>query len=234
MYSYTQSLRIQGEQGKPLNSPWKTLPFQFCRGQTILVCAAPGIGKSLFAANLAIQSGEPTLYFSADSDPVTQTGRAWKIAGGRDYPDNVMLDFDPTPGLADIDESVEAYVELQGEAPALVVYDNLTDIDADDEEDLNRVLGYLNESTRLTQACTLVLHHVTGQYNDGVTPVPLSGVKEQVGRIPQAILTLYRPAPNQMGVCKVKDRNGQADPSAANPHILRFSEDTLRIEDYER
>lgn len=247
MYSPAQSVRIQGSIGQPLPNVYRDLDFQ--RGQVCLICAAPAVGKSVFTLNLTEQTGLPALYFSADSDHHTQMTRLTSMKTGRPVgttaaevlrhevdpritSSRLRFVYDPQPSLKALDDNIRAFDQLYGEPPAILVVDNVTNVDQGEDEDLNRLLQYLHDLGRETEAAVFALHHVTGPYNDGDKPVPRTGVKDQVGRIPEVILTLFTPGPRQLGVCKVKVRNGPSDPMAQNPLILRFDTDTMRISDY--
>ena len=249
MFSPAQSVRIKGAAGEPLPKVFRTLEFDFLRGQEVLICAAPGVGKSVIALNLAAGIKRPALYFSADSDHYTQghrltsllTGRSTSITKqevrqGRVDPALAKLPiefvFDPQPTPDVIEDNTNAFVQKHGEPPHLLVVDNITDVDNDGETDLNPLLGYLNGIARYTGACILGLHHVTGPFNDGDKPPPLSAVKDQIGRVPQGILTLFKETPTTFGLATVKNRGWLADPSAGTITRLRFDGDIMRVSDY--
>lgn len=234
------------------------------RGQLALVAAAPGIGKSAFALTLAMGSGVPCLYFSADSDAFTQVTRMISIASGctlsesaemvltDDMPESVSqtlgdlpirFDYDASPSLDTIDGLMASYDEVFGDYPALVVIDNITNVwgggaESDDPfSGLESLLDYLHTMARKTEACVIGLHHVTGPYNDGDKPIPLSGLKGQVGRVPELVLTLHKQNgddwnPTKLCVSTVKNRSGKADPSGADFAELRFEGQRMLIDDF--
>lgn len=234
---------------------------RFLRGQYALISAGAGTGKSGFILTLALKSKVPTLYFSADSDPFTQLSRAIAIQTGcrMEAAANTILgndlsevaevltevpirfNYDASPTLDRIESSVEAYEEVYGEYPALIVIDNITNVrlggDGDDDPfaGLEGLSDYLHTMARSTGACVVGLHHVTGPYNDSNTPVPLSGVKGQISRVPEVILTIHRErfegGPDIMKVSTVKNRSGKADPSGQTFAELEFDGDRMRISD---
>lgn len=230
----------------------------FRRGQLVLVCGGPGTGKSGFALNYALRARVPTLYLSADSDAYTQLSRSIAITTGRTLEEAeeliladdlsgvaeqlaghpMRLNYSASPTLADIELSIESYEEVYGDYPALVIIDNVTNVQADTGEDgdpfsgLEGLMDYLHTMARETQACVLGLHHVTGTYNDSEKPIPLSGVKGQITRVPEMVITLHRPYSGTLGASPVKNRGGKADASGNTFAELEFIGDKMLIRDY--
>ncbi|QBP31084.1 DnaB-like dsDNA helicase [Mycobacterium phage Refuge] len=233
------------------------------RGQLVLVCAGPGTGKSAFVLAYAIKSKVPTLYFSADSDAFTQLTRSVSILSGgtleestravreMNIPEDVAADLDPlpirfnysaSPSLGDIETAMEAYDALYEDFPALIVVDNITNVrtesgDGDDPfSGLESLMDYLHTMARNTGSCVIGLHHVTGPHNDGDKPIPLSGIKGQIGRVPEMVQTLHRVSdgfgPDSLNVSTVKNRGGKSDPSGQDYASLSFVGDTMQITDF--
>lgn len=225
----------------------------FRRGQLVLIAAGPGTAKSALTLALTIQSGVPSMVFSADSDAFTQMTRAISIltdiplskttemvlaneipADIQDMMSNVPLriDYESSPTPDDIEEILEAYWELFGEYPTLVVIDNITNVsgvgagDEDYSTGLEGLMDYLHAMARETAACVIGLHHVTGPYNDGDKPIPLSGVKGQIARVPEMVLTLHKRKVDDetmiLCVSGVKIRGGQPDPTGNTWAELEF------------
>lgn len=185
----------------------------------------------------------PSLYFSADTDRhtlgvrigasilqqslstveemlKTEDSGVWEeIAEATEH---ITFNFDPAPSLTDIDDEVEAYAVVHGEYPHLIVVDNLMNVTGADGEGTqqfivqDRVIEWLCQIARQTGAAVIVLHHVKGTYEDGVTPIPFSGLMNNVGKRPRLVITLYRVADNLIGICVVKNSSGRADTNAAN------------------
>lgn len=263
MYTLQQSLYIKGSAGDPLPKVWETLDADFLRGQLALVCAAPGIGKSAFTLSYAIRAGVPTLYFSADSDAFTQLSRSVSILTGWSMDESkrqireeklssaaemrldslpVMFKYDASPTLSQIEQPLEAFGQKYGDYPALVVIDNITNIRLEggaNEDDpfsgLEGLMDYLHDMGRKTGACVIGLHHVTGEYNNGNIPIPLRGIKGQIGRVPEMVLTLHRIkneyGPDALNVSVVKNRGGNSDPSGWTYTALDFDGDAMQIND---
>ncbi len=231
------------------------------RGQLTLIAAPPGVGKSALTATIALKSKVPCLYFSADSDAFTQVSRAisiltdWKLeesakrvlAGDLDGITErldeipIRMIYEASPDLDDIERVIKAYYELYGDFPELIIVDNVTDviIESDAEGNastgLNALMKYLHGMARDTGACVIGLHHVTGEYNDAVKPIPLRGLKDQIGRVPEMVLTLWKKVSEFGGtrlmVSTVKNRGGKADISGQEAVELEFIGDSMTIRD---
>ncbi|WP_327173525.1 DnaB-like helicase C-terminal domain-containing protein [Mycolicibacterium mucogenicum] len=243
---------------------WESLGHKgtrFLRGQLVLACAGPGTGKSAFILAYALKSGVPTLYFSADSDAFTQTTRSLSIVKEQtlersaatvrnedlDEIDSVFdaapirFNYNASPSLDQVETSLRAYDEVYGEYPELIVVDNITNVRAggDNDDDpfsgLEGLMDYLHTVARGTEACVIGLHHVTSSYNDADKPIPLSGVKGQITRVPEMVLTLFRIASefgtDDLNVSTVKNRSGRADPSGNDYVTLDFIGDSMSIKD---
>lgn len=266
MYTPLQSLYIKGQAGDPIPQVFSTLEergTKFMRGQVVLICAGPGVGKSAFVLTLAMKANVNTLYFSADSDAFTQLSRMvsitteWPlsksqrkvrdsdladISGDLDIP--IRFSYQSQPTTKQIALTMEAFAEVYESYPELVVVDNITNVrcgglnDDDPFAGLEVLLEFLHTLARDTGACVVGLHHVTGPYNDANQPIPLSGVKGQIARIPEMVLTLHRDesfgATPSLRVSTVKNRNGKADPSGKDFAELQFVGETMQIKDFAR
>lgn len=264
MYTPIQSLRIKGNAGDPLADVWDSLAARgtrFLRGLLALVCAGPGTGKSAFILTYALKARVPTLYFSADSDAFTQLSRSLSILTGWSMEDSsaavrdgdlgeageefsgipIRFNYSASPSLDEIENSMAAYEEVYGDFPTLVVIDNVTNVRSGAEDDdpfsgLEALMDYLHEMARRTGACVVGLHHVTGQHNNGDRPIPLSGVKGQIARVPEMVLTLHRVSdefgPDTLRVSTVKNRYAKPDPTGQDYVELEFDGDHMQIRDF--
>ena len=260
MYNIVQSVRVRGVAGNPIPTVFKNLEaigVQLLRGQEILMASGPGVGKSAIALTLGTGSRASCLYFSADSDAFVQSSRAVAMLTGRTmgeatrivktglsvedtatlsgYP--IRFRYNASPTLDDIETSMAAYEEVYGDYPELVIVDNLLDVMTSGTEEnqfagQQDILAFLNTLARETSACVVVLHHVTGGFNDADKPIPLSGVKGQLTQIPAVVLTIHRGGPDSIRVSNVKNRGGRADASGFTFAELRFNGDRMLIEDY--
>lgn len=153
----------------------------------------------------------------------------------------IRFNYNASPTLDQIELSMMSYEEVYGDFPALVVVDNITNVRAGGEADdpfsgLEALMDYLHTMARNTGACVVGLHHVTGGYNDADKPIPLSGVKGQISRVPEIVLTLHRVAqefgPEELRVSTVKNRYGRSDPSGQDYSSLEFVGDSMQIRDF--
>jgi hypothetical protein len=183
--------------------------------------------------------GVPTLYFSADTDKRTLGNRVAAsvthhtvdeaedllLAGNKsimkmldDATGHVWFNWNNGPNLDDIEDEIEAFAHVNGDWPHLIVIDNLKNIWVDSSGEggehirYDRVLDYLHELAGLTNAHIMVLHHVTGYYENGDEPIPLSGILGKVSKPFRLIITLHRPNENQIGLSIVKNSSGKMDP----------------------
>ncbi|MFD5050450.1 AAA family ATPase [Streptomyces tendae] len=241
------------------------LEAEFRRGELSVVAAAGGTGKSVLAINLAIQSNVPTLYFSADSTAATQLSRATAIITGHDakriksqlhadqfdeYEEVLAkrwwqrFNYSARPTPAELELHLNAYEAVFGIYPHLVVIDNITNVDAGGngtaEEftfGLEGLCDYLNEMARETHAHVMAMHHVIGDYSDGLKPIPQSGLKGKISRVPSLILTIHKEIDGMdsrtLNVSPVKNREGFEDSSGETFASLDFNTSNIRLEDVE-
>lgn len=243
----SRAMQTKGSAGEPLPTVFHCLAREGVhvrRGQLTLIAAAPGVGKSLVSLALSIKAGVPALYFSADTDQDTMTNRAaamvteWRVedierakAQGLtevinaklEHVSHVRMDFDANPSLTHLEGNLKAFEMVYGEFPALVVIDNVSNVDNESGEggmvSLETSFDFLHQLARDTGAAVVLLHHVTGDYDDGTKPVPLSGLRGKVSKVPELILTLHRidgdseSGHRRLGVSPVKNRTGKSDPS---------------------
>ncbi|MFJ5882658.1 AAA family ATPase [Kitasatospora cineracea] len=241
----------------------RKLEVEFRRGEFSLIAAGPGTGKSLLALNLAVSMNIPVLYFSADSGAATQLSRATAMITGKDvkevkrslieddfseYADLLAerwwmrFHYGARPTLGDIEETLACYFEVFGCFPHLIVVDNITNVDsgnADDAEhftfSLEALCEYMADMARETRAHTLGLHHVTGEFSDGLKPIPQSGVKGKICRVPALALTVFKEIDGMDGrtlnISPVKNREGFEDSSGETYASFDLNSSSLRLED---
>ncbi len=83
-----------------------------------------------------------------------------------DQVQNIQWVFDSSPSLDDIEMEIKAYIELYGIAPELIVIDNLMNVAAESDNEwagLRQIMVELHDMARKTEACVMVLHHVSEQ-----------------------------------------------------------------------
>jgi hypothetical protein len=245
--------------GEPLPTVFTALErrtYRPRRGQVTMIAGQTNAGKSMFALYYALRLGEPTLYFSADSDEATQFERAAAMTtghrmddvrealdsgGGPYYEDELdsltdfRMDFASNPSLDDIEQTLLAYDELHGRFPGVIVVDNLVNVVSEHESEkkglmeIQQVLKYI---CRETGAAIFLLHHCSEADGKPYQPPPRKAVQQKVSEIPELILTVaFDPVQNRFGVAGVKNRNGKADPEAREPVWLVADMDTGRFFD---
>jgi hypothetical protein len=234
--------------------------IRFLRGSLALVCAGGGTGKSAFVLNNLLKAVDPipALYFSCDSDAFVQLSRSIAIVceismneamdavrndrieeyvpALNGYP--VRFKYDASPTQGDIERSLNAYFEMYHHFPHQIVIDNITNVNGGGGGDgdnpfagLESMMDWMSDMARKTQANVTGLHHVTGPNNDGNAPIPMSGVKGQITRVPAMVLTLFKPDSETLGVSPVKLRTGPADPSGQKYVELGWNGDHMSITD---
>jgi hypothetical protein len=196
----------------------------------------------------------PTLYLSADTNAHTMAMRLYSMITGVSQSEaekiisedpinsrnnlalasHIYWSFDSAPSLSDIDDEVTAIEELLGEAPALIVIDNLMDISMDGGEEFSNMRSALKELKYLardTNAAILVLHHTQEGYV-GDPCQPRSSLQGKVAQLPALILTVGQ-SNGLLGVAAVKNRYGKADQSGKSPVWLQFNPEYMFIADLE-
>jgi replicative DNA helicase len=181
-----------------------------------------------------------SIYFSADSDSATMFKRAAAIHSGWVQSDieNIMENgdrrgveaavnaatshmrwsFESSPSEEHIMLEIEAYAATFGEFPEILIFDNTKDISMGVGEGefqmLEEACVFMKGLARDTNAAVIALHHCTGALEDGLQPIPLSGLRGKISKTPATVLTLYRgEGGKQLRVSPVKVRSGVADAS---------------------
>jgi RecA-family ATPase len=255
-----QAVAQQGVQGASIETPFKSLTnlgFTLRRGQSSLVVAAPGVGKSVLALDLVMrlhQRNLRSLYISADTDSFTMgmraiakmTGQAQSViernmkdaAMSADYMAtldklwNVRFSFD-CASMEDVRDEVFAYATSHGAFAPLLVVDNLVNlIDGDDEyRAMRAAVSAFDRLAHNTGAHVMVLHHANGKYDDGDQPIPLSGIENKVSKYAAQVITLNRQG-EYLRVNVVKNRSGKVDAKAHDVFtLLRADLSTQQISD---
>ena len=206
------------------------------RGQFTIIAAAPNVGKSLFARNLVVNTPCPTIYYSADSDEYTVkkgvtaslTGQKLDLLddhfedkGWQEYYSNELRRVDHVDWCYNTDIDIdfivrrfEAYSEIRGDYPHLVVVDNLGDMvteDGDEYGELRAICRELRRIARTTKTHVFALHHTKGEWEDGQKPVTLKALLGNLGKNPENVFGLNwtDPSGTQVQMTIPKVRNGQ-------------------------
>ena len=197
------------------NRVFNALRLYLRLGQFTILGAAPSVGKSIFARNLVVRTAEPSLFFSADSDeytvktsvaacltrePLELVENQMQDESWRSYYDNTFHQTDHVEwSFKDIDieyivSRLEAYSEPYGEYPRLIVIDNLGDMvttsGTEKYAELMEICYELRSIARRTRSHIFALHHLTGEWEDGMKPVTLKAIEGKLGRVPENVLGL--------------------------------------------
>ena len=237
----------------PLPVVWKDLErngIKFRRGQVCMIAAAPNAGKSMLALVYAIKAKIPTLFFSADTDTTTVMMRSAAALSGHSQltvennlnanpsyykkhledMGHIQWVFESSPSLDDIELEIKAYVELYGKAPELIIIDNLMNVAAESDNEwagLRAIMVELHDMARKTEACVMVLHHVSeaSEYGSPTMPSPRRAIHGKVSQLPAIILTLGYDPQGMLRVAAVKNRFGQhtADASVWATLFVNFA-----------
>ena len=253
---------VRAERGEPLPDVFPILAhrgIRIRRGEVTMIAGQPNAGKSmiaLFYCLRLIDLGERALYFSADSNESTQGARMAAIVTGHKtrsieasltsgglvyYQDalaeiDLRLDFNSNPTLTDIELTLDAYDELYGQNPSVMVIDNLMNVEGIDGENekagLIEIQKHLKYWSRDRGMAVLVLHHCSEAEGKPHLPPGRKAVQQKVSELPEMILTVaYDEGNSLFGVAAVKNRHGRADPAAQDPTWLWADMDTGRFFD---
>lgn len=230
-----------GDPLPPVFPQLEALGAKIRRGQVTLVAGAPGGGKTALMSHWAVSldhTGQgdksPGIYFSMDTDVGTVGVRTGANVTGMhvsesekkikakdlelllkisEETEHIHWCFNASPNGKDIEDEIECYGYVHGRWPEWIIFDNLMDLAGEDAVALNSAVDFGKQIAREKSCAVIFLHHTVGEYENGDQPIPLSGLRYKVGKIPRLILTLYRADPNLLGVAIVKNSSGRADPS---------------------
>lgn len=258
MLTLTSAVHSQTTKAQPLPTVWPKLDeagMKFRQSQLILIAGQPNSGKSLMALVYALRSKVDTLYFSADTDPITQLMRtaahltkthqadveATLDKDPRAY-DDVILQlashikwvFDPSPTIDVIELEVLAYAEVYGVSPTLVVIDNLMNTVAQQGEEwsgIRAIMSSLHELARLTGSCVLALTHMSEQsdYKANI-PAPRRAILGKASQLPAMILSIAMDTQyGELRVAAVKNRFGKHSADGHTYYPLKVNASQVQI-----
>ena len=243
--------------GEPLPTVFRTFEANkvvIRRSEISMIAGTPGAGKSTLALAIALRAKVPTLYISADTNAHTMAMRLLSMIINKPQSEAEMLlvqdvdtsrkvinnssghifwSFESAPTLSDLDQEVEAFEELWGCAPTLIVIDNLMDIANDGGEEFAAMRSTIKELKYLardTNAAVLLLHHTKESYV-GNPCQPRSALQGMVAQLPALICTVGTNAPGFIAVAPVKNRYGKADPTGDTAFWLQFNPEIMDVSD---
>lgn len=213
-------------------------------GQMLMIAGMPGAQKSGFCLWLASKWNLPTLYFAADMDEVDATTRLAAQRSGHtvaeveqgvemgevDYYARILGEapiqfcYDGVPSLDDVHEEMDAYVELWDAYPQVIVFDNLLNVESEgDKTGLNYILTELKDLAKVTNACVIVLHHMSeANQRDPYQPCARRDLQNKVSELPQRILSVaMNSGTGEFKLAAVKNRQGNQDPTGKHTFSLK-------------
>jgi len=223
--------------GEPLPDVFSSLAergVRFYRGGAVLIGGTPGSMKTMFIGELVDQMKVPTLYISNDSNEATIASRfiarriredskdvrerliedpEWAAEQLEDL-DWVRWNFSPSPTLEEIEEELEAFEELWGEYPHLVVVDILMKVDYVEEGSGTdeSIVRYLDKLARETNSCIIIACH-TSENDPGSNGSPTQAKKAFLNKITKMAILALTCAADDSGfyLAPVKNRDGWAN-----------------------
>jgi adenylate kinase family enzyme len=207
-------------------------------GQLITVFGQPGSGKSTFTNWFVDTMDVPALIFSADMDAqdavsrqgAVRTGLSVDTVAGFISDDDEMVEyihdalasskivwcFDSGPTLQDIQDELDAYVELFDAYPRVIVVDNAMNVEAETEDaqgGLKFVFGEMHRLAHETGISVFLLHHAREE-GDPTLPPGRDKLQGKVAQLPEIILGVALDQERQLfHIAPVKNRSGKADPT---------------------
>lgn len=227
-------------------------------GQVIMIAGRSGSQKSGFALWWMNQMNLDTLYFSADMSPFTASSRiastraglttdeveAALAAGGvqRDRifealeSSRISFSFGSPITPRQVDEELDAYVELYNKFPEVMVFDNLMDFEGAESDYAAQmaVMQRVTELTRDTGSTSVIMHHASDKSWDAKTdpfsPPSRQEIKGGLSEKPELSLSVaLDPRSLQFNVAVVKQRMGPQDPTAKSWAALRCEPELTRF-----
>lgn len=190
-----------------------------CRGMYFFMDGTPFTAAVRQAAYV---TGHPTQEIAAALDG---PGQAFYEDALGEMSDDITFVYDKKPELPDIQQSVNAFVELWDEYPRWFIFDNLRNLAGGDEghEAKKFVLSELQALAYQTGACVGVLHHSSESgVKDYSRPPRISETEDKVTQYPEMVLTVAKDPESerfQIAVGAVRD-GGASDPNAEHPVTL--------------
>jgi hypothetical protein len=183
-------------------------------GEVTQIAGLAGSQKSGLAEWMVAQWNLPTLYISPDlaahqamsrlaalatGDKVSSVKAAMEAGAASYYSEsleqyNIQWCFDTNPTLTEIGQELNAYIEAWDRYPSVVVIDNLTNIEADHDDQwagMKYLLTEFQSFARVMGSAVIVLHHMSeGGSRDTTMPAPRRDLMGKRAEIPEVILSV--------------------------------------------
>lgn len=257
MQTLARAVQTPGATGRKLTLPWVHMNelVTLRTGELVTIAGAPGGGKSTVAVNLAMQVTFPVLYLAQDS-PHSVVGRMAALGSGvttRDAARTISQDHErdelgeklattrPTlvinrgaVTLDQIEHMIHALREWLGEAPPLVILDNLIDtiVPGTTHGDMGfytTALPTLKQMAIKHQFACIALHHVTRgggketSHARGTKGMSMNDLLFAGERESRHVWGVYHSkSSDEMYVQILKQQDGRADPDGGLEVGLRW------------
>lgn len=227
-------------------------------GQVIMVAGRSGSQKSGFAMFWVDQMDLSTLYFSADMSPFTASARIASTRSGNTTEEveramamggeararvmetlvdsKITFSFGQPITWRQIEEELDAYVELWNAYPEVMVFDNLMDFDGAESDYTAQmaVMQGVTELARETGSTVIIMHHASDKSWDARTdpwsPPSRQEVKGGMAEKPELTLSVaLDPNTLQFNIAVIKQRMGPQDPTAKRWTTLRCEPEVTRF-----
>ncbi|TCC19978.1 AAA family ATPase [Kribbella sindirgiensis] len=266
MLTASRSLALNAEAGRelPRVDAFSALYSRGVRprhGEVIMILGRSGTQKSGLALFWMAEMNLPTLYFSADMSAFTASVRlactvtgdetevveAAMAEGGAAREKylkaleslNITFSFGSPITWRQVEEELEAYVELHNAYPSCVVFDNLMDFEGGETDYTEQMatMQTITEFARETGASTFVLHHATDKSQEARTapfdPPPRADAKNGLAEKPELTLGVgLDPNTLEYKIACLKQRMGPCDPSGRNFAVLQAEPSKTRFHKY--
>lgn len=261
MRSLAAAFEAEVDNGLPLPDVWPMLArsgVRLRRSQVVMAAGQPNSCKSIFALNIVAALNTPTLYFSADMDMATAGLRLAANLSGKTANqveeetrdpaaagyysgliaevDQLFWCFEAEPAPEEMALQLEAFHELYGAPPTLIVVDNLSDVSPGGDNEwaaMRQLMKLLTYWAKTLRACVLVLHHTAeGPEYKPEFPQPRRAIQGKLSQKPSLILTLAVEE-SRFRVAAVKNRHGPHDPSGRTYTTLEIDRARMTISEPE-
>jgi len=212
--------------------------------------------KTITALNWVNQLRVPTMYISNDSTQFTIIERVLSLltdsesVGNKSIINNepdraahalkawekIQFDFDSKPSIEDMAINCEAFHEVHGAYPKLMVCDILMNVDHEGVAEQNywRLMPELKDMASDMKMAMLGVHHTSESAKGNPCP-PMSSIMGKANQLPELIIT-QAPIKVDNGAMNiayavVKNRNGPSDPSGETYFELPVFPSKFKIED---
>lgn len=143
--------------------------------------------------------------------------------------------FQASPTYEDIEAELTGYVAVHGHMPDLIILDNIRDVyaetvgDGGEHQRHSATVDYFHELARVTNSAVVLLHHLTGVYEDSTLAPPLSALLGKIGKQARLVLNLFQPEEGTLGAVVAKNSNGRAFPGASEYLTMTWDKEVQLI-----